>query len=83
MPHFKKHIPTDFGNPEFFFNRIFTPIGTKYHVGVLDSERRHIFFNMEAKEGKWHIADAPKIPDWLLKIESELSNAIVSHKADE
>ena len=81
MPHFKKHIPTDFGNPEFFFNRIFTPLGAKYHVAVLDNERQHIFFNMEENEGKWYIAEPLKAPGWLLKIESELSDAIVSHKA--
>jgi hypothetical protein len=79
MPHFKKRLQTDFGSTLFHFNRLFTPKGIKYHVAVLDEEQRHIFFNMEVDKGHWHIVNAPKIPDWLLQLENELSQAIIDH----
>jgi hypothetical protein len=80
MPHFKKRLQTDFGSPLFHFNRLFTPRGVKYHVAVLDEEQHHVFFNMEVDKGHWRIIEAPKVPDWIKQLESELSQAIIDHK---
>ena len=79
MPHFTKRIQTDFGNPEFIFDRLFTGGGVRYHVAVLNESRKTIFFNMEVQNGKWHIVYTPHIPEWITNLEEDLSQAINSH----
>jgi hypothetical protein len=79
MLHFSKLIATSFDNLKFVFNSIYTANGIKFHVSVLsafDNRRRAIFFNMECKETKWHIVNAPKVPQWITKFEAELANEI-------
>ncbi len=80
MPHFTKRLQTDFGNPEFIFDRIFTVGSIRYHAYVKDKNKKSIFFNMEVKEGVWFIVDSSKVPDWIVNLQSELSNAIIEHK---
>jgi hypothetical protein len=79
MPHFTKRIQTDFGYADFIFDRLFTGGGVRYHIAVLDDGRKTCIFSMEVSNGKWHIVYTPKTPEWILKLESELSEAIVSH----
>ena len=80
MPHFTKRLKTEFGNPEFFFNRIFTVSGVRYHVSVRDDKRKSHLFNMDVKSGVWFIVNAPKTADWIIALESKLSSAIIEHK---
>jgi hypothetical protein len=80
MPHFTQRIRTEFGKPEFFFNRIFTARGVKYHVSVLDESHTLRYFNLEVKGGKWYIIDSALVPAWIIALESELSETIKSHK---
>ena len=77
MENFTKHVLVAQGfYPEFFFNKIHTATGLRYHVSVKDKENNPYFFDMEEKEGKWKIIDAPKVPDWIMNIEQKLENAI-------
>jgi hypothetical protein len=78
MPYFKKLLQTDFGNRLFYFNRIFTSNGVRYHIAVSDEKKQHIFY-MEVKKAKWHIVESPKVPDWVKQLENELSLAIIEH----
>jgi len=80
MPHFTKRLKTDFGNPEFFFNRVFTVAGVRYHVSVHDEKRKVHFFNMNGKTGEWHIVTDVKTPEWIMNLQSQLSDAIIEHK---
>ena len=80
MPHFKKRFKTDFGTPQFVFDRIFTVNGAHYHVSVVDDKGRSQFFNMQFKKDEWVIIDAPKVPDWIMGLQNELSKAIIDHK---
>ena len=70
MPHFTRHIPVapDF-SPVFFFNKIHTANGIRYHVSVIDKGKRSCSFDREEKKGAWKIINAPKIPDWIMNIE--------------
>jgi hypothetical protein len=77
MLHFTKRIQTDFGTPEFKFNRLFMG-GVRYHVAVLDEHKKTYIFNMEVLNGKWKIVYVPKIPEWILQIETELSEAVLN-----
>ena len=79
ISHFTKRIPTDFGNPEFIFDRLFTGGGVRYHVAVLDEGRKTAIFSMEVHNGKWHIVYTHSLPEWITNLEAELSRAIISH----
>ena len=79
MPHFTKRIRTDFGNPEFIFDRLFTGGGVRYHVAVLDQSRKTVIFSMEREQGSWHVVYVPGIPEWIMQLEKELAEAIESH----
>jgi hypothetical protein len=79
MQNFSIHITIDASfKPEFFFNRIYTVAGVRYHVSVIDTERKSWFFNMQARNGKWQIINAPKVPDWIINVEMQLEEAIYS-----
>jgi hypothetical protein len=79
MPHFTKRIRTEFGNPEFIFNRLFTGGGVRYHIVVLNENRKTTIFSMEVANGRWQIVYTPQTPEWIMQLEMELSNAIVNH----
>lgn len=66
--------------PEFFFHRVFTISGNqRYHVSVKDEVGYPIFFNMELKNNDtWKIVDAPKVPEWILELETILNAAILN-----
>lgn len=80
MPHFTKHIATSIGRLEFFFNRIYTVNGTRYHVSVKDDQRLTHTFYMEIKNSNWEIVKVPsQPPHWVLEVEQELATAIDNH----
>ena len=81
MRKFTKRIFIDKGfQPEFFFSRIYTPIGIRYHVSVMDSaDRFSVFFNMVEQEGSFRIINAPEVPDWIRNLEQELEQAILEN----
>jgi hypothetical protein len=79
MPHFTKRFRTDFGNPEFTFDRLFACGGFRYHIFVLNQDRKTCVFNMEIVDKRWRILYAPTNPAWIIELEAELSNAIIKH----
>jgi hypothetical protein len=66
--------------PEFFFHRVFTVSGNqRYHVSVKDEVGYPVFFTMEQKHNEdWKIVDAPKVPDWIMKMETVLSEVVLN-----
>jgi hypothetical protein len=79
MTHFTKRIQTSKGHLSFFFNRLFTADGLRYHVSVVDNNRKAIMFNMEQSEGRWYFVNPANCPDWLVNIEPLLSDCIIEH----
>jgi hypothetical protein len=78
MPHFSKHITTPVGNRTFYFNRIYTVNGVKYHVSAQDGIS--YYFMMKERNGSWIIdVDKDGIPDWIMEVEKELERAIYEH----
>ena len=63
-------------SPEFSFNRIATPSAHRYHVSVLDKDGVAQYFNMDLKNDHFKIVDAPKVPDWIMRVEKQLESAI-------
>lgn len=80
MQHFSTRIAITHGfNPEFSFYRIFTVNGSRFHISVMDQERKHYYFNMDEKHGQWKIINAPKVPDWIMGVEKHLEQAIIDN----
>jgi hypothetical protein len=76
MQNFTKRLKTSFGNPEFFFNRIYTVKGIRYYMSVTDQNRQSFFFNIEMENNEWRICNDPVLPDWILALEKDLEQAI-------
>jgi hypothetical protein len=74
MSLFTKQI----GEYTFNFNRIITVGGIKYHVSVWDGSSSHYFIMNELDNG-WEISTAPQMPDWIMKYERKISQAIKAY----
>jgi hypothetical protein len=79
MPHFTKEITTHRGTFNFYFNRIFTVNGTKYHVSVRGGGITY-YFMMEEEDGKWKVSTIPMPSNWIIDLETELEKAILEHQ---
>ena|SRR5215212_7474218 len=78
MPHFTKRVSTDDGVVNFYFNRVYTVNGIKYHISVTKKQRSH-YFMMEDGEAGWHFSDITSLPEWIIELEKKLETAIVEH----
>jgi hypothetical protein len=77
MQNFTKRIPINQEfNPEFFFNRIYTVHGVRYHISVMDKQRAVYILHMEIEKGKWYLVNKAKLPEWILAVEDKLEKAI-------
>ena len=77
MQNFTKRIQIEQGsNPEFFFSRIYTLNGVRYHISVIDKQQQAFGFNIEMEKGKWKILDTADVPDWINNIEKKLEEII-------
>ena len=74
--HFSARIKTSQGYLNFYFNRIFSADGVRYHVSVLGKDKKSLMFNMEEKQGRWYLANPSNCPDWLVNVEPRLSDKI-------
>jgi hypothetical protein len=80
---FNKKLKADFGDVDFLFE--FRIIGRaesrirQYVVSVNDNEHNSQIFRMRPKSGKWVIVEK-KVPEWIVKLKDELSNAIIEHR---
>jgi hypothetical protein len=79
MPHFTKAIETGHGLMNFYFNRIITAVGTRYHVSAMGRNNKVLIFHMEEIEGKWYVVKTDDTPYWLISIEKKLSDLIRQH----
>lgn len=74
---FTKTISLEPGfQPEFFFNRIFTAGGIRFHVSVIDKTGALCHFDMIENGRKWRIVNAPQPPEWIMKLENTLDRII-------
>jgi hypothetical protein len=78
MPYFKELIQTEKGLLTFYFNRIFTVSGIKYHVSARAGKLTH-YFMMEDGGGVWGFTDATALSDWIIELRPKLEDAIKKH----
>ena len=79
MPYFTSKLKTPLGILNFYFNRIFTAEGIRYHVSVIDHERKAHSFNMEETGEVWKLVNGSNCPDWITILEKEIEQAILKH----
>jgi hypothetical protein len=72
---FYKEIITPDRTVKVKFSRFYTTRGACYYVSVAETYTSRIF-RMDVYEGKWRIAKLIGLPQWLLKMENQLSDAI-------
>ena len=81
MPHFSKRIQIPQGNIKFYFNRIYTVEGVKYHVSV--REKLSHYFMMHSVGEDWQFSDLLNLPQWIVELRSKLSDCIKGHLLEE
>jgi len=65
---------------EFVFQILHTTSADQYYVSVQDEGRQRCVFTMEQRPDlSWKIIDAPKVPQWLMEIETRLEEAILKN----
>jgi hypothetical protein len=79
MASFTTRIQTKDGAFQFYFNRIFTTNGVRYHISVMDRQNKSHVFYMELENGSWHLVDESRTPDWIVSVQSDLQLAIINH----
>ena len=83
MQNFTRRIVVEGFSLRFFFHKMYTVKGISFHISVADRNNRSHFFNMEQSPSGWKIVNAPKLPDWLIKIEQDLAEAIEEELANQ
>ena len=78
MSNFTKNIQTQKGVLTFYFNRIYTVNGLKYHVSARDGRLSHYFMMGDGSE-QWHFTDVTYLPGWIIELEGKLEEVINEH----
>lgn len=79
MERFKQEITVDNEQRMFEFNRKRDMSGVKFFITSIDAEQKPIAFSLKqtGEYGDWKLT--PGSLRWLYAIESQLSNAILTH----
>lgn len=75
MGSFIKKIIADNRTIEFSFMRVFSVEGPRFLVTTVDGNKA-LLFQMVFLDGQWGIKEGQKVPDWIYKIEPQLTRAI-------
>lgn len=81
MEFYTEKINTPQGRLNFYFNRIFTAEGDRYHISVIGKGGTMHAFNVYEAGDKWKLAHPVTCPQWIVEFEDEISRSIEQHKA--
>jgi hypothetical protein len=79
MSHFVKRMETQQGFLNFYFNRIYTADGPRYHVSVIDRHRKSHIFHMVELRDEYYLLNKKSCPHWIATMESKFEEAILQH----
>ena len=65
-----------FGLSEFYFTRIYSVNGIRYHISVLNPSTMSHHFTMEKNCNAWKFTNRELLPQWILTQEETLSEEI-------
>ena len=66
----------------FYFTKIYTVQGVRFHVSVTDIEDQTWAFNMVLHNLEWKIINAPQVPSWIMDVENQLEEIILENILD-
>jgi hypothetical protein len=75
-PYFTQRIESPYGYINFYFNRIYTVDGVRYHISCKDVKGRSYAFEVMELVGHWIISHTSKCPLWIKKLEPQFEKAI-------
>jgi len=81
MKDFASFIPVQDGlTAQFVFSALHTTSGSRYFVSVIGRNEQAYVFTMKLRDDhSWKIVDAPKLPQWIMAMESRLEEAILEN----
>ena len=82
MQYFTKRIEVDRRFYGFYFNKIYTAEGIRYHISVVDKDRKAYSFKMKEEQGRWVLVNKGNCPEWIAQIEDQLSAIIKDNQTD-
>jgi hypothetical protein len=77
MQHFFKKLEIDNTSINFYFNRIHTVEGDRFHISVYGKDKKAYSFLMKQEGEGWKLIHPDNCPDWIIKAEDQLSNIII------
>ncbi len=79
MPHFSRRLETEQGHLSFYFNRIVTAEGTRYHVSVIGRDHKAYTFFMQERGSNWVMTDTDVCPPWIVAMEKTFEKEIIQN----
>ena len=76
--HFTRQIKTEWGYFTFYFNKVYSVDGVRYHVSFNDKDRKVVVFQMYLIDSLWSITNPVNCPEWLINLQQFLSEIINS-----
>jgi hypothetical protein len=61
---------------------IYTAEGIRYHISVVDKDRKAYSFKMKEGQGRWVLANRKICPYWILQLESQISDIIKDNQTE-
>lgn len=80
-PYIAKSVLVNGVGLNFYFHRITTPEVTFYSIAVMDGNGTTHNFYMNERDGQWVLLAPQAQPAWIVTLEPELSQIILTHKA--
>lgn len=77
MKYFTERMRTQLGYLNFYFNKLFTVEGTRYHVSVTDAQKKLHIFQLYKENKSWKILNKNDCPFWITELEPEF-NILIS-----
>lgn len=77
MQHFLQRIEVNGNSFNFYFNRINTIEGDRFHISTIGVDKRVCSFFMRQENGNWKISNPNNCPEWIKYLEPKLSLAII------
>jgi hypothetical protein len=79
--NFTKRVETQYGFVNFYFNRIYTVDGIRYHISCKDKKGKTYEFQLFEMLGQWIFTNNSKCPLWIKALEKDFERAILQSLA--
>lgn len=78
--HFANTIETRHGRLNFYYNKIYTANGERFHISFVEKNKTSSLL-MKENEQIWSIINRENCPDWIIELEPKFRTIIALHSA--